>query len=767
MKNSNSISARLLRSVQFCALLGMFLSLCGNAWGECYIVDESITHQESTKSNGTSLYSYTCNSGEFIRSFSADVSGYYTSSTFYGMDIDLQYNNGGTWTTVAFYSPKTSKNKNGSISYNFTSNSIANVSQIRVITTSDHGGKTHAANTNYSVSNVKITRATIFSATSGSLSIPTTSAGMQKDNAMTINYANLDGQTVSATVTGTNASMFTANLSKSTLDCSGSFITTVTFDPALGTAAGNYTATINLSCGGQNCSFDVTATVTEALISSISWDQPFTSLLSIGEPDPIILNATVVDRNGPVAGAAIVYTSADPSVVSIAGNVLTIVGDGRTTITATYTSDDENVRTSASNTKQVFVSDGSVCNTFLVNETNKVSISSYTGTKSYSWTAPAVSTFTFSIWKQLAGTQDAEVVCKDAAGNTLATYSYSNSSLPTKATMQTKALPAGTKKIEFSADGTLDKYFQNVLVEQATYLEKITTDLGNVQGDNSANASVNFKYSNVPTPISASLEGESTIAVSATPVGTGCGDWNDNATINLVFTPKTTGQRQYTYNGNVVLSAGANDGLKTIEIPVSITIDMPYGDLNSGFAMFYNEDEVAVDVDAYTASWDLSGQEVQIVLDQVPGNVLPAQTPVLLHHDSKDFYTFTVEPNPTLDAINPNAFVHTDAEFVQDNANYCYYVLANKNSQVAFYKFTGTIPANKVVLVWDMSQNLGAAAPARFDLDMHEDITTGLVPVYENVQNFSGQIFTIMGLPIDDMSQPGIYIVNGQKYIVK
>lgn len=605
-------------------------------------------------------------------------------------------------------------------------------------------------------------------------------AGSPVSKTMNVNFGHLSSTVISGSCTD---SRFTLTIPEANTNCSGTVGVTVTFTPTAEDEAKKYSGTVTLMCGEESTSFSVSATETQATITSIKWDQSFTSLLSINNPEDIALEAIVVDLQGnTIDGASVSYSSADNSVVSINNGILHIEGDGRTTITATYASTNENEITSSSNTKQVFVSDGSVCSTFLVNETRQVSISSYTGTKSYSWTAPAASTFSFSLWKQALGTQDAKVVCKDASGNTLATYSYANGNIPTKATMQTKDLPAGTKKIEFSASGTLDKYFQNVLVEQATYLEKITTDLGNVQGDNSANATIKFKYSNVPTPIRASLEGNSDIAVSENTVGTGCGDWNDNATISLVFTPKTTGQRQYTYNGNVVLSAGANEGLKTIKIPVNITIDMPFGNLNNGFAMVYNAQELLLGgaTQAYIAQWVDNPEGTMLnlvsVLQEVDGDGkkhLAKETPALLYNDEEDFYTYKVEVNPTLapNLGTSNAFTYTGGSFSQDNDAYNYYVLgANADDKVAFYKYTGTIPAEKVVLAWEKTQ--GNAAPQRIDIRMAEDIATALVPVWAEEDHaadarFDGQIYTIMGLPVSSMSQPGIYIQNGKKIVVR
>ena len=67
--------------------------------------------------------------------------------------------------------------------------------------------------------------------------------------------------------------------------------------------------------------------VTPLQKQSIIWDQNLYGLLTTGEP--VVLTATAT------SGGEIVYTSHDESVVTISGNVLTIVGEGETYITAT------------------------------------------------------------------------------------------------------------------------------------------------------------------------------------------------------------------------------------------------------------------------------------------------------------------------------------------------------------------------------------------------------------------------------------------------
>lgn len=764
---SISFSARFLRAVQLCALLGILLSFSSNyAWGECYIVQNGASPQTyNTKNVNTVIYSAHWTNGASIESISCNVSGYYTKvllSEGYGMDFDLQCSSDGSnWTNLGYYSPKTSKNASGTIS---ASTGIpADASYVRIITTTGHGGA-NAAKHDYSASNINIQMKSKLVQNSNSLVF---SQHVNAGKSANCDYTGLKAFAMNgATISGTcSNSLFTI---QSTIisDCESELQIPITFSPTLGTAAGEQTGTVTLTCGEQNFTFTVSATVTEAVITSIKWDQSFTSLLSINNPADTVLNATVVDPQGnPIAGAAVTYSSADNNVVSIInGNVLHIVGDGRTTITATYRSDNEEVRTSSSNTKQVFVSDGRICVTNVVDQPSEKNCNSAI----YIWNAPAQK-LSLQYKKLTFATLTGKmyVDAYDGSGNKTRLATLDNSSTSWQ-DYENLTLDRSYRRIEVTASTESGSHsVQNVTITQATYLEKITTDLGSVSGDNSANASINFKYSNVPTAISASLSGESEIAVSATPVGNGCGDWKDNATINLVFTPKSTGKRQYTYSGNVVLSAGANEGLKTIEIPVNITIDMPFGTLNNGLAMLYKDEEIVLDThtSAYWAEWNVDNTTLSI--QAIDGKNVAAEMPVLLVGDgTNDFYTFTVEENPTLTPEANNAFYYTSKDETAVDP-VVFFVLGVKDGVAAFYKFTGEVPAGKVVLKMTKTDPQ-AAVPARIDIELNEQTATALRPVYADEQaDMNGQIFTIMGLPVSSMDQPGIYIMNGKKYIVR
>ena len=213
-------------------------------------------------------------------------------------------------------------------------------------------------------------------------------------------------------------------------------------------------------------------------------------------------------------------------------------------------------------------------------------------------------------------------------------------------------------------------------------------------------------------------------------------------------------------------------------------VDFHRDESNNGYYMFYdaeNDTRLGDDVQAYTASW--SGSTLS--LTAVPNQVIPAGTVALVYSNTKTSFYYAFE-TAAASAIAANAFVYHDATYQSEGANgdhvdYILSAIRNKdNSSIidyyAFLKYTGDDSAhdalftdnNKKVLVW---KSTPAAAPSMIRIVTSENTPTALVPVYgdqpDNSEIGNGQIYTILGLPVSDMSRPGIYIQNGKKYVVR
>lgn len=750
---SISFSARLHRAVQLCALLGILLSFSSNAWayGEntSYVLNESSEHTGKSSNVIYETTNITASPNEGILTFYAKVS----SGLAAGKTLTIYSYDGSSWSQIATKEISTTNTK-------YTFNNFP---------TDSRGLRIKAGSTAYTqtVSQIQVKRATTFSASTNSLNLGTTGVNKELSGIVTLNFNNTDyPQQITAS---SDTAVFTVSFVNSTAGETGSTTATIKFNSAI---AGDYSGNITFNMNGKSATVAVTAKATEAVITSINWVQNFMSLSIYDDPVTIDLSASVVDQQGhAVPGANVVYSLGDDAdgVVSLNGNQLTIVGVGKTTITATYTSDDEDQYTSSSNTKRIVVGDGSACVTYLVEDHEQHSINYASGNLDYSLNKPA-DTLTFNISKRNNSTTgQVQMFFLGDGDRELQKETFSVDNLSTSAQLKTFALPIGTKKIRYNggSTGTLAKFVQDVVVTQATYLEAVSTSL-NATGEGVASTSVSFNFSNLPTAVSASLEGNhDEISLDPASVGEGCGDWQDGATMHLTFRPNGSGSHTYRYNGNLVLSAGSGENITSVKIPLSVTISMPYGEFKNNLAMFYNANEVVLDThtSAYWAVWN--DDNTTLSIQAIDGKNVAAEMPVLLVGDGTNaFYTFTKEDEPTLNPEDNNAFYYTSkAETAVDPV--VFFVLGVKDGVAAFYKFTGEVPAGKVVLKMTKTDSQ-AAVPARIDIELNEQTATALRPVYADEQaEMNGQIFTIMGLPVSSMDQPGIYIMNGKKYIVR
>lgn len=105
----------------------------------------------------------------------------------------------------------------------------------------------------------------------------------------------------------------------------------------------------------------ITVTVTEKKIQYIQWTDNLNRLLVGGDPVTLTAKVQIVDAESgehtdtPARDQYLSYTSEDANVVSVSGNVLTIVGEGTTTLTATVSGDDDYEAASASMSVRVRV----------------------------------------------------------------------------------------------------------------------------------------------------------------------------------------------------------------------------------------------------------------------------------------------------------------------------------------------------------------------------------------------------------------------------
>lgn len=251
--------------------------------------------------------------------------------------------------------------------------------------------------------------------------------------------------------------------------------------------------------------------VTGKKVQVIAWTDNLTRLKVGGEPVTLTATANVLTdveneltEEAPERTALITYASADEAVVSVEGNILTIVGEGQTTLTATLPGDEIYQEAVVTMPVRVRVP-STTCESYLLDAPDEVSYSAPFG-GSYepaSWTAPA---------HQL--TFEARIGNATAVGN-VEVQQYVNGEWQEIDDFMPKTswnvygpydLDRNATKVRFYSNGSFNRFIKNVLVSQATYLETTTPAITvgeSVKGD-IIEKTIAVQYSNIPAGIEVS-----------------------------------------------------------------------------------------------------------------------------------------------------------------------------------------------------------------------------------------------------------------------
>lgn len=199
--------------------------------------------------------------------------------------------------------------------------------------------------------------------------------------------------------------------------------------------------------------------------------------------------------------------------------------------------------------------------------------------------------------------------------------------------------------------------------------------------------------------------------------------------------------------------------------------------LTDGYGMLYNHEyDIRLregNTQAYAATYEGTTVTLHPLLNE-NDSIVPHNNVVLLFNGATPTpaasikYQYVSKGTP-VSVTDGNCFVHHDGSVSSERVNY---ILAKQNGVVAFYLYTGDESLLDGYNVLQLpAQEGGEQAPSLLRIVMEENTTTALVPILEgngqtSVKTDNMQIYTILGLPVSDMSRPGIYIQNGKKYIV-
>ena len=332
--------------------------------------------------------------------------------------------------------------------------------------------------------------------------------------------------------------------------------------------AGEVTLTVEQS-GDDNwnaVSATKTIKVTEKTIQFIHWIDNLTRLVVGGEPVQLTATAQILldtetdeIQDAPERTALITYQSADDNVVTIDGTTLTIVGEGETTMTATLPGDDIYEATSISMPVRVRVP-STTCEAYVLDAPEEVFYYAATA-GSYepaAFSGPA-HILTFQA-RSNNSTRVGPIIFEQYVNGQWKKLDEGNPDTDWRDYRY--ELDRNATKVRFRNEaGSYRRYFKNVLVSQATYLETTTPEITVAQsiiGDE-ITKTVAVQYSNIPVGTVVSNK-SALVRLSDDEIDTDCG---------------TYGEKQITLTCNPVAVGTINDTITIYEEVSGFTLTIP------------------------------------------------------------------------------------------------------------------------------------------------------------------------------------------------
>ena len=320
----------------------------------------------------------------------------------------------------------------------------------------------------------------------------------------------------------------------------------------------------------NSVSDSVQVSVTEKIIQYIHWTDNL-NRLTLGQDTAVLLTAVAQVMQGeeyvdmPERTALITYQSADNNVVTIDGTTLIIVGEGTTTVTASLPGDEIYEQATISMPVRVRVP-SATCEAYVLEATEEFSqeYSLIGQTRIYepaAFTGPG-HILTFEARKE-AGTAVGNIQIQQYVNGEWKDIDDANPG--TNWRDYWYELDRNATKIRFyNGYGSYKRYFKNVLVTQATYLETTTpaiTEEQSIIGDE-ITKNIAVQYSNLFEGVTVTNVSDN-VTLSTSELATGCGKYGEEI-VTLTIRPTEIG----TIYDTVTIHDEAT-GL-TLTIPVTV-----------------------------------------------------------------------------------------------------------------------------------------------------------------------------------------------------
>ena len=318
----------------------------------------------------------------------------------------------------------------------------------------------------------------------------------------------------------------------------------------------------------------ITVKVTEKKVQYIHWNDNLTRLKVGG--DSVLLTATAwvlkdpkteTQEENPGRTPLIKYASANNNIVSVDGNVLTIVGEGATTLTATLPGDDLYEGVVVSTPVQVRAASTSVCEAYVLDDSKTRTLNTI-DSEEYTINGPADKlTFTANREK-LVGFSDGNLKVDQYYNGGWHNIFNQNVSLNDYTQYASIQLNRNATKLKFYTEtgATGYKNIKDVAVTMATYLETTTPEIvversiiGSIIDE-----TIRIQYSNLPDNVPV-VNNSDKVTVKESGLGNVCGEYGEKE-LHLTIRPTEIGVIE-----DVITIHDEATG-KKLEIPVTVHV---------------------------------------------------------------------------------------------------------------------------------------------------------------------------------------------------
>ena len=218
-------------------------------------------------------------------------------------------------------------------------------------------------------------------------------------------------------------------------------------------------------------------------------------------------------------------------------------------------------------------------------------------------------------------------------------------------------------------------------------------------------------------------------------------------------------------NGNVAFWSDNDNGSSILAVKPLVI------DEAADYATYYSDNYVIMPSTMGAEVYYVNGVENDYAkFDTIPGEVIPAQTGVVVKYDTESnvVYAPEITSKGTTAAIEGNLLKGTTKKtLITKDANKAYYALGltegigfynakNGNNENEFYN-----NAFKAYLEIDNTSGAATSASLRFDFGG----TTSIEEV--EIRNEKEEIYDLTGRRVNEITKAGVYIVNGKKVMVK